>query len=40
MNDYGFDYMNYITSIPNGMNYNQSEKTMLEIKFPNKYKTK
>jgi spore coat protein JB len=22
MNEYGFDYMNYITSIPNNMNYN------------------
>lgn len=27
MNDYGFDYMNYITNIPNSMNYNQPKKT-------------
>ena len=28
MNDYGFDYMNYITNIPNSMNYNQTKKKM------------
>lgn len=27
MNDYGFDYMNYITTIPSSMNYNQPQKT-------------
>lgn len=26
MNDYGFDYMNYITNIPNSMKYNQKSK--------------
>ena len=26
MKDYGFDYMNYITNIPNSMNYNQPTK--------------
>lgn len=26
MNDYGFDYMNYITNIPNNMKYNKQEK--------------
>ena len=25
MNDYGFDYMNYITNIPNSMKYNNSQ---------------
>lgn len=28
MNDYGFDYMNYITNIPNSMKYNQSKTNM------------
>ena len=25
MNDYGFDYMNYITNIPNSMNYTKND---------------
>lgn len=25
MNDYGFDYMNYITNVPNSMKYNNSQ---------------
>lgn len=25
MNDYGFDYMNYITNIPSNINYNQQQ---------------
>ncbi|MBQ8681712.1 MAG: spore coat protein CotJB [Bacilli bacterium] len=29
MNEYGFDYMNYITSIPNSMDYNQQQKSNL-----------
>jgi len=28
MNDYGFDYMNYITNIPNNMKYNQMKTDM------------
>ena len=33
MNDYGFDYMNYITNIPSNMNYNQkNKKHKLKIK--------
>ena len=37
MNDYGFDYMNYITNIPNNMNYNQTSKmnTNYNITNPN-----
>ena len=26
MNDYGFDYMNYINNIPNNIKYNQMDK--------------
>ena len=31
MNDYGFDYMNYITNVPNSMNYNQLPKTNMNF---------
>lgn len=32
MNDYGFDYMNYITNIPSNMNYNQKSNTNMYSK--------
>lgn len=36
MNDYGFDYMNYITNIPNSMTYNMPEKTNMNYMMNNK----
>ena len=35
MNDYGFDYMNYITNIPSNMNYNQLNKTNMKFNMDN-----
>jgi spore coat protein JB len=35
MNDYGFDYMNYITNIPNNMKYNQLSKTNMNYTIDN-----
>lgn len=35
MSDYGFDYMNYITNIPNSMNYNQPQKTNMNFTMNN-----
>lgn len=32
MNDYGFDYMNYITTIPNSMKYNHPQETNIKYK--------
>lgn len=29
MNEYGFDYMNYITNVPNNMNYNPNQQMNL-----------
>ena len=35
MNDYGFDYMNYITNIPNSMKYNQTNKMNMNYNMAN-----
>ena len=31
MNEYGFDYMNYITNIPSSMNYNPNQKANMNF---------
>ena len=35
MNNYGFDYMNYITNIPNNTNYNQLDKMNMNLTMNN-----
>lgn len=35
MNEYGFDYLNYINNIPNSMNYNQSQKSYMNFMLNN-----